>query len=50
MSAGMQNADLVYTNIQLYPNMRHEPLHEKDHQTVYQDILEWIEDNTADVC
>ena len=37
-------------DIQLYPNMRHEPLHEKDHQTVYQDILEWIEDNTADVC
>ncbi|MDN6275636.1 alpha/beta fold hydrolase [Psychrobacter sp.] len=33
-------------DIQLYPNMRHEPLHEKDRQTVYQDILGWIE-NTA---
>lgn len=35
-------------DIQLYPNMRHEPLHEKNHQAVYQDILEWIEDNTSD--
>ncbi|WP_201590338.1 alpha/beta fold hydrolase [Psychrobacter fozii] len=35
-------------DIQLYPNMRHEPLHEKDHEIVYQDILEWIESNTSD--
>ena len=35
-------------DIQLYPNMRHEPLHEKDHKTVYQDILEWIESHTED--
>ncbi|MGO2124760.1 MULTISPECIES: alpha/beta fold hydrolase [unclassified Psychrobacter] len=31
----------------LYPNMRHEPLHEKDHQIVYQDILEWIKSNNS---
>ena len=31
----------------LYPNMRHEPLHEKDHQAVYQDILKWIESNLS---
>ena len=35
-------------DIQLYPNMRHEPLHEKDHQTVYEDILEWIESHSSD--
>ncbi|MGP9689204.1 alpha/beta fold hydrolase [Psychrobacter sp. AOP22-C1-C5] len=35
-------------DIQLYPDMRHEPLHEKDNQIVYQDILEWLEDATAD--
>ena len=34
-------------DIQLYPNMRHEPLHEKDHQTVYEDILEWIESHSS---
>ncbi|MFK3916031.1 MULTISPECIES: alpha/beta fold hydrolase [unclassified Psychrobacter] len=37
-----------HVDIQLYPNMRHEVLHEKDKQTVYQDILEWIETNTTD--
>lgn len=35
-------------DIQLYPDMCHEPLHEKDSQLVYQDILEWLEDATAD--
>lgn len=34
-------------DIHLYPNMRHEPLHEKDKQTVYQDILAWIKSHIA---
>ncbi|MEN6668915.1 lysophospholipase [Psychrobacter sp. B38] len=34
--------------IQLYPNMRHEPLHETDNQLVYQDILEWLESHTPE--
>ncbi|MGB3111004.1 alpha/beta fold hydrolase [Psychrobacter alimentarius] len=32
-------------DIQLYANMRHEPLHETDNQSVYEDILEWLESN-----
>ncbi|WP_201557831.1 alpha/beta fold hydrolase [Psychrobacter sp. 72-O-c] len=28
--------------VQLYPNMRHEPLHEEHNSLVYQDILDWI--------
>lgn len=35
-------------DIQLYPKMRHEPLHEKDNQTVYQDILAWIKSHISD--
>lgn len=33
--------------VQLYPNMRHEPLHEKQNQRVYQDILHWIINKSA---
>ncbi len=29
-------------NVRLYPNMRHEPLHEQHHTVVYHDILNWI--------
>ncbi len=29
-------------NPRLYPNMRHEPLHEQHHSVVYRDILHWI--------
>ncbi|WP_367109315.1 alpha/beta fold hydrolase [uncultured Psychrobacter sp.] len=29
-------------NMRLYPNMRHEPLHEQDNRTVYRDILNWL--------
>lgn len=29
-------------NARLYPNMRHEPLHEQHHTVVYHDILNWI--------
>lgn len=30
------------TDVRLYPNMRHEPLHEQHHTVVYYDILNWI--------
>ena len=35
-------------DIQLYPNMRHEVLHETDHKIVYQDLLAWIKSTTPD--
>ena len=33
-----------FSNIssQLYPNMRHEPLHEQNNNVVYDDILNWL--------
>ncbi|WP_066800737.1 alpha/beta fold hydrolase [Moraxella oblonga] len=31
--------------VRLYPNMRHEPLHETDNQRVYQDIIHWLNVN-----
>ncbi|SLJ84061.1 alpha/beta hydrolase [Psychrobacter sp. DAB_AL43B] len=34
-------------SVQLYPHMRHEPLHEQNKEQVYQDILGWINSNTA---
>lgn len=34
---GFSNAD-----VRLYPNMRHEPLHEQHHSAVYRDILHWL--------
>ncbi len=34
-------------DVQLYSNMRHEPLNEQDNKTVYQDILVWIENHTS---
>ena len=33
--------------VKLYPNMRHEPLHEQANQVVYHDILEWINSNSS---
>ena len=35
-------------DIQLYPNMRHEVLHETGHKIVYQDLLAWIKSTTPD--
>lgn len=35
-----------HVSVQLYPHMRHEPLHEQDKEQVYQDILGWINSNT----
>ncbi len=40
-----QNFSHVQTK--LYPNMRHEPLHEQDNQVVYKDILEWLNSFSA---
>lgn len=34
-------------SVKLYPNMRHEPLHEQANKVVYHDILEWIDDNSS---
>lgn len=31
-----------HVSVQLYPHMRHEPLHEQNKEQVYQDILDWI--------
>lgn len=42
----MKKQGFTHISQQLYPLMRHEPLHETDNQMVYQDILEWI-NNTA---
>lgn len=39
---------LSRVDIQLYPNMRHEVLHETDHKIVYQDLLAWIKSTTPD--
>ena len=36
-----------HVSVQLYPHMRHEPLHEQSKEQVYQDILDWIDSNTA---
>lgn len=44
----LNKKNFSHVDIQLYPNMRHEPLHEKDNQAVYQDILEWIESHISD--
>ena len=34
--------------VNLYPHMRHEPLHELEKQLVYQDILEWLNSQLSD--
>lgn len=44
----LKKQKFTQVDIQLYPNMRHEPLNEQDNQTVYQDILAWIERHTSD--
>lgn len=31
----------------LYPNMRHEPLHEEDNMQVYHDIVDWLETKSS---
>ena len=39
----LQAQNFSNVNARLYPNMRHEPLHEQDRNVVYRDILRWIE-------
>lgn len=38
-----------FTNVtqQLYPLMRHEPLHEEDNQRVYQDLYNWLDQHAT---
>lgn len=38
----LQKQDFSNVDVRLYPNMRHEPLHEQHHSVVYYDILNWI--------
>lgn len=44
----LQKRSFDHVTLTLYPNMRHEPLHEKERQMVYQDILSWIESHLSD--
>lgn len=38
----LQKQNFSNISTRLYPNMRHEPLHEQHHSVVYHDILHWI--------
>ena len=38
----LQKQGFKNVNTRLYPNMRHEPLHEQHHNVVYRDILHWL--------
>ena len=38
----LQKQSFKNINTRLYPNMRHEPLHEQHHNVVYRDILHWL--------
>lgn len=38
----MKKQGFTHISQQLYPLMRHEPLHEEDNQQVYQDLYDWI--------
>lgn len=38
----LQQQGFTQAEYRLYPNMRHEPLHEKHNQMVYQDLLNWL--------
>lgn len=40
--SNLKNKNFSNVNAKLYPNMRHEPLHEQQNSVVYQDILDWI--------
>lgn len=40
--SNLQSQGFSNANSRLYPNMRHEPLHEQHHNVVYRDILHWI--------
>lgn len=38
----LQKQKFSQIDTRLYPNMRHEPLHEQNHTVVYHDILQWL--------
>lgn len=38
----LHEQDFTEVDSKLYPNMRHEPLHELEKQSVYEDILDWM--------
>ena len=40
--SNLNNQGFTNINSRLYPNMRHEPLHEQHHSVVYRDILHWL--------
>ncbi|WP_350559258.1 alpha/beta fold hydrolase [Psychrobacter sp. CAL346-MNA-CIBAN-0220] len=40
--SNLQKQSFSNVDARLYPNMRHEPLHEQHHSVVYHDILHWI--------
>ncbi|WP_227431100.1 alpha/beta fold hydrolase [Psychrobacter sp. I-STPA6b] len=42
LSERLLQQGFTHIDYYLYPNMRHEPLHEVEHQLVYQDILNWL--------
>lgn len=41
--ATLKQAKMTAVSHHLYPNMRHEPLHEQHHDIVYRDILAWLQ-------
>lgn len=40
--SNLQKQGFNNVNTRLYPNMRHEPLHEQNNNVVYRDILHWL--------
>lgn len=40
-------ANVHNVRVHLYPNMRHEPLHERDYERVHQDIVRWLKDQLS---
>ena len=46
IASRLEKQNFSDVELQLYPYMRHEPLHEQNKALVYQDILEWIISHT----
>ena len=47
IASRLEKQNFSNITLQLYPHMRHEPIHEQNKQQVYQDIVDWINSNTA---
>lgn len=43
----LQKQGFNHVDARLYPNMRHEPLHEQNHSLVYRDILKWLQTSSV---